>query len=81
MRLSKFYAVGAATLFAIAVTAGPVAADDGDHKVTICHGSASQYVLITIDVHALPTHLDGHGFQNFPDKFPVDGSCDGVPNV
>jgi hypothetical protein len=81
VRLSKLYAVGAATLFAVAVAAGPVAADDGDHKVTICHGSANHYELITIDVHALATHLDGHGPQNLPDKFPIDGSCESTASA
>lgn len=56
-----------------------------DHKVTICHATASDtnpYVLITVDEHALAGHMrpdgataPGHGKNNFPDVFPVDGVC------
>jgi hypothetical protein len=69
---------------------GFVAAAQGDdppppgHKVTICHGTASEtnpYVLITIDEHALGAHFGhdgegGHGLQNAPDVYPdANGNC------
>lgn len=54
------------------------------HKVTICHGTASAknpYVMITVDYSALAGHFNGtasgHGKNHFPDKYPVNGSCDG----
>ena len=61
---------GAATAFA----------DPGQSKVTICHGSANHYVLITVDANALNGHFDGtapgHGPRNLPDVFPAaDGTC------
>ena len=52
-----------------------------DHKVQICHGTASAtnpYVLITVDEHALKGHFDengtapGHGWQNHPDLLITD---------
>ena len=65
--------------------AGAVAASDGD-KVTICHGTASEpnpYSLITVDASALAGHFDGtapgHGPNNHPDVYPVDGACPTVP--
>jgi hypothetical protein len=75
---------------------GIVAAAQGDdppppgHKVTICHGTASEtnpYVLITIDEHALPAHFgpdgpggeSGHGAESAPDTFPDEfGNCPDV---
>ena len=57
------------------------------HKVTICHGTASDtnpYVLITVDEHALGGHFghdgpggeSGHGKNHFPDVFPDEfGNC------
>jgi len=60
------------------------------HKVTICHGTASEtnpYVLITIDEHALGAHFgpdgpggeSGHGARNASDTFPDEfGNCPDV---
>jgi hypothetical protein len=57
------------------------------HKVTICHGTASEsnpYVLITVDEEALGGHFGhdgtggapGHGANSRPDVFPdADGAC------
>jgi hypothetical protein len=59
-------------------------ADQNSHKVTICHGTASAknpYVMITVDESALKGHFNGtapgHGKNNYPDKYPVDGACPG----
>ena len=49
---------------------GATAAEAGDGKVLICHGTASEtnpYVLISVSVDAAGTHLDGHGQNNHPD--------------
>ncbi len=61
-------------------------AGEKDHKVAICHGTASQknpYVLIVVDESALRGHFDGttpgHGKNNAPDFLAVNGSCD-TPN-
>lgn len=46
-----------------------------DHKVAICHGTASAknpYVLIIVDERAKATHLNGHGKNNAPD-FALNG--------
>lgn len=46
-----------------------------EHKVAICHGTASAknpYVLIIVDESAKATHLDGHGKNNAPD-FALNG--------
>jgi hypothetical protein len=57
------------------------------HKVTICHGTASEqnpYELITVDESALEGHFghdgpggeSGHGKNSNPDVFPdADGNC------
>lgn len=45
-------------------------ANSEDHKVAICHGTASAknpYVLIIVDESAKATHLNGHGPNNAPD--------------
>ena len=46
-------------------------AGNGAEKVLVCHGTASAvhpYSLISVDIDALPAHLDsGHGCQNAPD--------------
>lgn len=41
-----------------------------EHKVAICHGTASKvhpYVLIIVDESAKPAHLAGHGHNSAPD--------------
>ncbi len=46
-----------------------------EHKVAICHGTASAknpYVLIIVDESAKATHLNGHGQNNAPD-FALNG--------
>lgn len=57
-----------------------------DHKVLICHGTASAknpYVLISVDESAVAGHFNGtapgHGKNNYPDKYPVNGSCSDIP--
>jgi hypothetical protein len=69
--------------FAIWMGMAQAQAEQREHKVAICHGTASDsnpYVLIVVDVHALNGHFDGtapgHGKNNYPDFFPIDGTCD-----
>ncbi len=73
-------------LFSLAAAAGLIRAQHAsagsDHKVTICHGTASAknpYVMITVDASAVAGHFNGtapgHGKNNYPDKYPVNGSC------
>ena len=62
--------------------AAPAFADPGQPKVTICHGSARDYVVISVDANALNGHFDGtdpgHGARNLPDGFLADdGTCTG----
>jgi hypothetical protein len=72
-----------ASAVAVSLAYGPRASADQDsHKVTICHGTASAknpYVMITVDESALKGHFDGtapgHGKNNYPDKYPVNGAC------
>lgn len=81
MSMRKLCTAGGA-LVAMLVAATPALADSSRPKVTICHGSSSGYVLITVDENALNGHFDGsdpaHGWQSLPDKYPeVDGTCAG----
>ena len=66
---------------ALGIGAAAAQATPGDHKVQICHGTASEtnpYVLITVDEHALKGHFDdgvsapGHGWKNNPDLLITD---------
>jgi hypothetical protein len=63
-----------------------VSAAQKQHKVYICHGTASAknpYVLINVDESAVKGHLDGtgpgHGPRNYPDFLAVNGSCNISP--
>jgi len=77
-------------LCALTVAGGAMSAHwasaKSNHKVTICHGTASAknpYVLINVDTNALAGHFNGtapgHGKNNYPDKYPYNGSCEGGP--
>jgi hypothetical protein len=76
-------------LSALALVAGASVASAADeHKILICHGTASEpnpYVLISVDESALAGHFDGtapgHGPQNNPDLYfdPVSGLCVTTP--
>ena len=66
----------------IGVVQNQARAELKDHKIKICHGTASEknpYVLITVDRNALKGHLDGtapgHGKNNYPDFISTDGTC------
>ena len=57
-------------------------AEQKQHKVAICHGTASDknpYVLIVVDLSAVKGHFDGtapgHGKNNHPDFYARNGSC------
>lgn len=81
--------VGTCLVLALGATAGlglahgqRVYAAGKDHKVWICHGTASAknpYVLIHVDRNALNGHLNGtapgHGKNNYPDFISTDGTC------
>jgi hypothetical protein len=61
-------AVAACAICGVVAASTAYAANDG--KVLICHGTASDtnpYVLISVSANAAPTHLDGHGDDNYPD--------------
>jgi hypothetical protein len=69
-------------LFGIGVAQNQARAEQKDHKIGICHGTASDknpYVYITVDISALKGHLDGtapgHGKNNHPDFISTDGTC------
>lgn len=56
---------------------------NGKGEDAICHGTASAknlYVLIVVDESAIQGHFDGtapgHGHNNYPDFFAVNGSCE-----
>ena len=78
-RLLAASAIGLMTLGA----AAPALADPGQPKVTICHGSAHHYVVITVDANAVAGHFDGtapgHGHRNLPDVLFGLNGCDGGP--
>ncbi len=62
-------AVGSAAFNALA-PATPARAASKEHKVAICHGTASAknpYVLIIVDESAKAAHLAGHGQNSAPD--------------
>lgn len=64
-----------AAVFAIAVTGSAVAHGGGDHKVGLCHRTASDtnpYVFIEVDQSAVNTHL--HNGPGHPPKTNPDGS-------
>ena len=74
-----------ALLAALVLTAigGATTASAQDHKVRLCHGTASDtnpYVLITVDKHALKGHFDGdapgHGQNSAPDFVLADDASD-----
>ncbi len=62
----------ATAAFAVAAVAAPAATlaskpIDGEHKVTICHRTASDtnpYVLITVDVASAGANVDGHADEH-----------------
>jgi hypothetical protein len=58
-----------ATLLVLGLSAGTAAADD-DHKITICHKGQD----ITVDVHAVPAHLD-HGDNPIPCEQVANPPC------
>lgn len=75
--------VVACALCGIGVTEAAQASNAG--KVLVCHGTASAsnpYVLISVSENAVPTHLDGHGANNYPDFLLPAGrsDCSGGPN-
>src|SRR5207344_3014631 len=72
-----------AALVLTAIGGASTASATQDHKVRLCHGTASAtnpYVLITVDVHALKRHFDGdapgHGQNNAPDFVLADDASD-----
>jgi hypothetical protein len=81
-RISRFLLVTAVCGVSSAGIVTAAEAARHDHKVVICHGTASEknpYVLISVDTHALEGHFDGsapgHGKNNHPDLLFVDGEC------
>jgi hypothetical protein len=61
-------------------------AEQSDHKVGICHGTASEsnpYVFINVDLSAVKAHLGGtgpgHGKNNHPDFISTNGNCSKPP--
>ena len=51
------------------------AAGNADHKVSICHRTASdsnEVILISVDGHAVDAHFENHG-----DFFPQGDDCEG----
>jgi hypothetical protein len=75
----------AAAAILVAAFAGAGNASDGG-KVLLCHGTASEpnpYALVSVDESALNGHFDGtapgHGPNNNPDVYPVNGACPTTP--
>ena len=77
-----------AALVLTAIGGATTASASQDHKVRLCHGTASAtnpYVLIAVDEHALKGHFDGdapgHGQNNAPDFVLADDAsdCSGGP--
>jgi hypothetical protein len=79
-------AVALISSLALIVAAGVASAAD-EHKIWICHGTASEpnpYVLISVDESARAGHFDGtapgHGPNNNPDQeVGPDGTCPTTP--
>jgi hypothetical protein len=74
--------IASGALLATVGAAAPAFAESGQPKITICHGSANHYVVITVDANAVHGHFDGtepgHGWRNMADKLPdANGSCEG----
>jgi hypothetical protein len=80
-------AIVAMSSLAAAIAVASVASASDDHKILICHGTASEpnpYVLISVDESAVAGHFDGtdpgHGPKNNPDLRPDEnGLCPIVP--
>jgi hypothetical protein len=73
------------TLFIGEQAFGTPAGDDGEHKVSICHRTASDtnpYVFITVDEASLsPGHLDNDDPGHKPKYWKSDGTWRGVDHV
>lgn len=71
---SRLVQIGAvATLFLAATVPGQIFANEGSHKVNICHATGSEtnpYVFITVSEHAAQAHRN---HQDRRDIFEVNG--------
>jgi hypothetical protein len=70
-------ALGCAAIYAFTQGSRAEAAPTKEHKVAICHGTASAknpYVLIIVDESAKEAHLSGHGQNSAPDFALNNGS-------
>ncbi|MCI0542644.1 DUF5011 domain-containing protein [bacterium] len=68
-----------AMLFAASFFLPSLAYADGDHKVTICHKTHSEgnpSVTITIDEHALDSHVANHGDGEYDTEGPCEETAD-----
>jgi hypothetical protein len=58
-------------------------ADNGEHKVLLCHATSSAgnpYELISVDRHGAAGHLKaGHGVGDQTDFYPEGSDCTGGP--